>query len=118
MSKAALTRLRSDLGSPTFTWKSSEVPCVPQTVGIGTTVTIGGFDVSVQATLRVELSEFRSADSTIITTDSTVYTSDNDKPRPVTGKTLVFRGATFKIGRASVSPCNSYVSLELIDRNA
>lgn len=118
MSKAALTRLRSDLDSPTFTWKGTEVPCVPQTVGVLAVVSLGGFEMQVQATLRVELSEFLSADSTLISADSTLYTDDDDRPRPVTGKTLVFRGRTYKVGRVAVSPCNSYASLDLVDRNA
>jgi len=117
-SQGALASMRRDLGAPTFTWKTKEVPCVPQTVGNLAVVALGGFDVQIQATLRVDAREFKTVDSTLILTDSTLYTSDNDLPTPVSGKPVTFRGAEYKIARVSVSPCRSYYSLELIDRNA
>lgn len=116
--RAALSQLRDDLDSPTFLWKGKAVPCVPQTVGNLATVAVGGFDVAITATLRVDAREFLTVDSTLKTVDSTLYTSDDDRPVPVSGKRLTFRGQEYKVGRASVSPCASYYSLDLVDRNA
>ena len=117
-SRASLAKLRGLLDSPTFTWKGKEVPCVPQTAGNLAVVALGGFDVQITLTLRVDAREFLTADSTLVTVDSEVYTSDNQTPTPVSGKPVTFRGHYYKIARASLSPCRSYFSLELIDRNA
>lgn len=116
--RAGLGSLRQDLDNPTFTWHGKDVPCVPQTIGNLAVVALGGFDIQISATLRVDAREFLTADSTLVTVDSTLYSADNDTPTPVSGKRLTFRGKEYKVGRASVSPCASYYSLDLVDRNA
>ena len=116
--RGALASLRDSLDSPTFTWRGKSVPCVPSTVGNQAVVALGGFDVQITLTLRVDTREFMSADSTLVTVDSDVYTVDNDTPTPVSGKAITFRGQAYKIATARRSPCKGYISLELIDRNA
>ena len=116
--RSGLASLRTDLGSPVFTWKDKDIPCVPQSAGELNSVTLGGFERQVSITLRVDSREFRSADSSLITIDSELYTSDDDTPRPVSGKRLTFRGKEYKVGRATVSPCQGFISLDLLDRNA
>ena len=106
--RGALASLRGDLGSPTFTWRGKDVPCVPSTVGNQAVVALGGFDVQITLTLRVDMREFLTADSTLVTVDSDVYTVDNDMKTPVSGKSVVFRGESYKIATAKRSPCGGY----------
>lgn len=117
MSKAALRRLRGDLGSPTFTWRGASIPCVPNTLGIGAAIGTGGHDVTVTLNLYVDRVEFLSVDSTLITVDSELYTSDNDVPTPMSGKTILYIGATYRIISARFSPCQSFLVLVCGDEN-
>lgn len=118
MTRAGLSSLRTLLDSPTFTWRSAAVPCVPNTLGIGSIVADGGYDMTVSLTLFVDREEFLTADSTLVTMDSELYTMDNDRPTPVTGKTIVYQGATRRILKTSFSPDGVYVILMCADANA
>ena len=53
MTKAGLSSLRTLLDSPTFTWRSVAVPCVPNTLGIGSIVADGGYDMTVSLLLCI-----------------------------------------------------------------
>ena len=116
--RSALLTLRGDLGSPVFTWRDVDVPCVPNTLGIGTIIAAGGYEESVSLTLYVDRSEFLTADSTLVTIDSELYTVDSDVPTPVTGKTVVYLGATRRIMRTAQSADGAYIVLMLADANA
>lgn len=118
MTRAGLSSLRTLLDSPTFTWRSVAVPCVPNTLGIGSIVADGGYDMTVSLTLFVDREEFLTADSTLITMDSELYTMDDDRPTPVTGKTIIYQGATRRILKTSFSPDGVYVILMCADANA
>lgn len=118
LSRRALSLLRDQLGSPTFTWKGSEIPCVPNTLGTTANVAVGGFDVAISFVLHVDTQEFFSADTSAVTIDGDVYTADDDRPTPVSGKLCGYRGKTYRINSAKLSPCASFIVLELMDRNA
>jgi hypothetical protein len=118
LTKAALTRLRGDLDSPVFTWKGVEVPCVPNTLGVGSIIAAGGFEMTVGLSLYVDRDEFFSVDSTLVSVDSELYTSDNDLPTPMSGKTVIYHGATYRIGTARFSPCQTFLVLLMGDANA
>ncbi len=118
MTRASLTSLRGLLGSPTFTWKGSAVPCVPNTLGIGSIVSDGGYEMTVSLTLFVIRSEFLSVDSTLVTVDSQLYTMDNDLPTPVTGKTIAYQGTTRRILKTMQTADGACIILMLADANA
>src|SRR5687768_10786367 len=101
-----------------FTWKGAEVPCVPGMIGRSAVAVPGGFEVMVQASILVDRDEFFSADDTLTTVDSELVTMDNNKPHPVAGRTLIYRGKTYKILTALASPCLSYYKLDLGDKNS
>ncbi len=102
-----------------FTWKNTAViPCVPSTLERGQVIVSGGSEVTVRLTLNVRLSQFVSADSTIITADSELYTADSDRPRPVAGQTLLYYGRSYRIASAKIAAGLSHVSLVLIDANS
>lgn len=117
MTKGALAMLRGDLGQPTFTWKNAEIPCVPNSLSVGSTLSIGGFDMTVTLALFVTRDNFLSVDSTLISVDSEAYTVDNDKPVPMSGKTVVFRGGTYRIVTTKFTPDNEALTIYLGDKN-
>lgn len=118
MTRASLTRLRGLLDSPTFTWRGAEVPCVPNTLGVGSIVADGGYEMTVSMTLYVDRREFVTADSTLITIDSELYTMDNDRPTPVTGKLITYQGAQRRIAKTMQTADGACVVLMLADANA
>ena len=118
MTRSALASLRGDLESPVFTWKGAEIPCVPNSLGVGSIVEAGGFEMAVTLSLHVDRREFFSADSTLWFADSDLMTMDNDKPTPVTGKTLVYKGATYRIIRTTKTADGASIGLLCGDRNA
>ena len=91
---------------------------MPNTLGAGTIVAMGGFDESVSLTLHVDMEQFTTIDSTLITMDSTLYTMDEGHTRPVSGRTLIYRGKTMRILRTSVTPDAASVAIFCGDVNA
>ena len=117
LTKAALTRLRGDLDSPTFTWREASIPCVPNTLGIGSVIAVGGYEMTVGLSLYVDRAEFMSVDSTLISVDSELYTSDNDLPTPMSGKKITYRGTVYRIITARFSACQTFLVLTCGDQN-
>lgn len=118
LSRGGLSLLRGQLNSPTFTWKNAEIPCVPSTLGTSPQVALGGFDVQVSFMLHVDTQEFFSVDTSAISIDGDIYTADDDRPKPVAGKLCGYRGKTYRIQSAKLSPCGSFIVLTLMDKNA
>lgn len=118
LTKAALTRLRGDLDSPVFTWKGAEIPCVPNMLGVGSIVAAGGYEMTTGLSLYVDRAEFLTVDSTLVSVDSELCTSDSNVPTPMSGKTVVYQGATYRIGTARFSPCGTFLVLLMGDKNA
>jgi hypothetical protein len=118
MTRDALRMLRADLESPTFTWKGAEIPCVPNSLGVGSVVEAGGYEMTVTLALHVDRREFFTADSTLWLSDSDLMTMDNDKPTPVSGRTLQYLGQTYRIIRTTKTPDGASIGLICGDRNA
>lgn len=116
--RGALAGLRADLESPTFTWRNASVPCVPNTLGIGSIVSDGGYEMTVSLTLFVDRDEFLSVDSTLITMDSELYTMDDDRPTPVTGKLITYQGAERRIAKTMQTADGACIILMCADVNA
>ena len=102
----------------TFTWKGAEVPCVPNLLNRGALVVSGGHEATVGFTLVVRKSNFLSVDTTLYTADTELFTMDNNKPHPVAGRSLDFRGKNYKILTATEDPSRAYYKLDLADRNS
>ncbi len=116
-----LRRMENEIGSgtsPTFTWKGVEVACVPTRSERGIEISNRGNMVEISLTLIVRRDHFLTADSTLITVDSELYTSDNLTPRPVAGRTLVFRGVTYRIITAKEVAPQSHYELTLADSHS
>lgn len=102
----------------TFTWKGAEIPCVPDQLNRGAVVVSGGHELTVGFTLRVRRDNFQSADDTLTTVDSELVTMDSNVPHPVAGRTLTFRGKSYKILTATEDSSRAYYKLDLGDRNS
>lgn len=100
-----------------FTWKAIGIPCIANTISRGTVVTLGGFEAEIRFTLIVRRDNFFSADDTLITVDTELFTADDDRPHPVAGRTLIFRGWTYRILRAAEAPGRGHYALDLGDPN-
>jgi hypothetical protein len=93
----------SSQGSPMFVWRKTatspgvSVPCTGNTYARTTVLDEGGFQVEADAKLYVLKTHFLTADSTLVTIDSQLMTMDNDTPRPVTGRTVVYSGRVMRI---------------------
>lgn len=116
----ALSRLRSDLGGPTFGFNGRAVPCVPNTLSIGSTVAIGGYEIAVSLSIYVDRTEFAGAltvDTELITVDSEIYTVDADGTQPVSGRTLTYQGNAYRIVSARFDASQRYMVLMCADPN-
>jgi hypothetical protein len=102
----------------TFTWKGAEIPCVPNQLNRGTVVVSGGFEAVVGFTLNVRRSNFLSADDTLTTVDGELWSADANRPHPVAGRTLTFRGKSYKILTATEDSSRAYYKLDLADRHS
>ncbi len=116
--RSALSGLRADLDSPTFTWREASVPCVPNTLGIGSIVSDGGYEMTVSLTLFVDRTEFLSVDSTLVSIDSELYTMDDDRPTPVTGKVITHQGTERRIAKTMQTADGACIILMCADVNA
>ena len=103
------------MGSETFTWKNAEVPCTATSIRKGLEIEIEGNLLTTDCTLFVRRNRFLTADNTIITVDSDLYTVDSDLPTPVAGRTLIFRGHTYRIITARESGPRSHFELSVAD---
>ena len=112
---AGLTEMESLTGSQTFTWKGVEVVCVPSSLRVGQTIGVGGHEEEITLTLFVRRAHFVTADSTLITVDSNLYTMDSHMPTPVAGRTLAFRGVTYRILAAREPAARAHLELDLGD---
>ena len=108
----------ADLGAPTFTWKNVEVECVPNQLNKGVEIGAGGAEMTIGFTLVVKRNNFLSADDTIQTVDSELITSDNGRPHPVRGMSLIFRGRSYKILMATEDSSRAYYKLDLANKHS
>lgn len=68
--------LQGAMGNPSFIWQGQLVRCLPAAITDTNSVISGGFQDNVQARILVKLSDWRLADSTLVTVDATVWSAD------------------------------------------
>ena len=114
-STAAHKTLRGIMGKPSFLWKNRAIACTPSTLSESNAIAMGGVEETVTLTLYCLMSEFRSvvtADSTLLTIDSELFTMDLDGQRkPVVGRKVTFAGSDHRVMSTRVLPCRSVLVL-------
>lgn len=68
--------LQGAMGNPSFLWQGQLVRCLPAAITDTNSVISGGFQDNVQARILVKFSDWRLADSTLVTVDATVWSAD------------------------------------------
>ena len=102
------------IGEPTFIWKGSVVPCIPANVQDANSVMPGGFQDDVQFRLLVKVEDWMFADSTIILVDDTVMTlGEDEKPKPIIGRTLTYKGRLYRITGVRQDPSGGFYQINL-----
>jgi len=96
-----------------FVWNGASVACVPSTVREENKPQFGGFDDLGAVRLTVRLSDWFSADSTLVTADSTLYTSDSDGRRPVIGRKVEYQAETYRITAVTIHHGKAAYTLRL-----
>lgn len=132
--------LQSAMGNPSFLWQGELVRCIPASITDANSVISGGFQDNVQVRLLVRLSDWRLADSTLVTVDATVWSADVGtnaarltqedgnlvlqentdrllltfgKMIPVVGRTVTYDGRSLRILSAKRDGTGAYYVLEL-----
>jgi hypothetical protein len=106
-------------GDAVFLWTNSEgtqveVDCVPSSDRESNIPIAGGFQDESGFTLAVLLSDWITADSTVVTVDSTLFTADsNGRQHPVAGRKIIFRGKRWTIESVNLAACGSHYDLTL-----
>ncbi len=115
--EAALIQMEADTGYQTFTWHGLEVLCIPTGLDSGLSIGVGPKGEESTGRLVVRRSAFLTIDTTLVTIDSDLYTLDDDRPTPVAGKKLIFRGQTRRILSAKEDGSRGHYTLELAAAN-
>lgn len=116
--EGSFSTMNRHLKAPAFTWKGKDIACVPDNSMTGMEFQVGGSIYTIKQVLRARLASWATADSTLVTVDSDLFTVDGDRPIPVSGKILSFRGKTYRVLRAGVDPSDTFVTLTLCDPNS
>lgn len=112
--EAAIDELSEELGS-SFTWTNGTTACVPTMERHGSTLMVGGFEVSIQLSLYVKLSlmpdGLLASSSQLITVTESIADTGG---RPRLGNRLT-RGRSYRVGAIEKSSCGSYWVLDLVN---
>lgn len=108
----------ADLPTPTFTWKTVEIDCIPMMSNAGAVDMEGGIEASFSCSLIVRIRDFLSADSTLVTTDSDIYTVDSGVPLPLVGKLVTFRQKSQRILMTSIDASSAFMKITLGNPNS
>jgi hypothetical protein len=74
----------------------------------------GGFQDDVQFRLLVKVEDWMFADSTIILVDDTVMTlGEDEKPKPIIGRTLTYKGRLYRITGVRQDPSGGFYQINL-----
>lgn len=110
---SGLEELEDLTGNETFTWNNAEVLCVARSL-LGTNAwEVGGLADNSTERLYVWREQFLTADSSLVTVDTELFTADSDMPHPVAGRTLTFRGKAWRINAAREAGTRSHYELDL-----
>lgn len=132
--------LQGAMGNPSFIWQGQLVRCLPAAITDTNSVISGGFQDNVQARILVKFSDWRLADSTLVTVDATVWSADvgSNADRllqengglllqentdrilisfgrmiPVVGRVVTYDGRQLRIMSAKRDGSGAYYALEL-----
>jgi hypothetical protein len=132
--------LQGAMGNPSFIWQGQLVRCLPAAITDTNSVISGGFQDNVQARILVKFSDWRLADSTLVTVDATVWSADVGsnadrllqengslllqentdrilisfgKMIPVVGRLVTYDGRQLRIMSAKRDGSGAYYALEL-----
>lgn len=117
--RAALEALKPLTNNTSFTWtlgdgSTAQVVCVPSSEREANSPISGGFDDTGGVTLYVQFSDWLTADSTLVSVDSTLWTADNDgNQRPVVGRKVTFQGTVYRIVSCVTAAPGSHYELTL-----
>lgn len=101
------------IGEPTFLWKGAAVDCMPANVQDANSVVAGGFQDDVQFRLLVKIQDWLSADSALVLIDDTVQVLDNERPKPIIGRTLTYKGRIYRITGVRQDPSGGFYQINL-----
>lgn len=101
------------IGEPTFLWKGAAVDCIPANVQDANSVVAGGFQDDVQFRLLVKIQDWRAADSSIVLVDDTVAVLDDERPKPIIGRTLTYKGRLYRIVGVRQDPSGGFYQINL-----
>lgn len=132
--------LQQALGNPSFIWQGTTVRCLPAAITDLNAVISGGFQDNVSARILVKYEDWRLADSTLVTVDSTLFSVDAGsaadrllqesgslilqentdrmlltfgKMIPVVGRTITYDGRVLRIVSARRDASGGYYTLDL-----
>ena len=117
--RAALEALKCYTNNVSFTWTradgtTAQVTCVPSGEREANAPIVGGFDDLASLTLYVQFSDWLTADSTLVSVDSTLWTADNEgNQRPVTGRKVTYQTRTYRIIACTNAAPGSHYELTL-----
>jgi hypothetical protein len=89
------------------------LPCAPNTQTISNRLDVGPLIEDTDITVFIRKGHFVTADNTIITVDTDLFTADNASPRPRAGKICEFRGQEWRILLVHEDPSGAYLKLHL-----
>lgn len=101
------------IGEPTFLWKGAAVDCIPANVQDANSVVAGGFQDDVQFRLLVKIQDWLAADSSIVLVDDTVAVLDDERPKPIIGRTLTYKGRLYRIVGVRQDPSCGFYQINL-----
>ena len=119
--ESGLESLEDDLGSATFTFSGAAYPCILGTESRGSVLEMGGFAADVDLIILVRVSQLPEAvtvDTTGITVDSTLITSDNDTATIRVGNTgTTSNGGTrvYRVSQKRLAPGGGHYEIGLVD---
>ncbi len=135
-----MTVLQGALGNPAFIWQGQLVRCLPAAINDLNTVVNGGFQDNVSCRLLVKYEDWRIADSTLVTVDTSLFAVDAGsnaerllqesgglllqentdrilltfgKMIPVVGRTLTYDGRSLRIVSAKRDASGGFYVLDL-----
>lgn len=101
------------IGEPTFLWKSAAVDCIPASVNDSNSVVPGGMQDDVQMRLLVKIQDWIASDSSIVLIDDTVAVMDDERPKPIIGRTLTYKGRLYRIVGVRQDPSGGFYQINL-----
>lgn len=101
------------IGDPTFLWNGAAVDCIPANVQDANSVVAGGFQDDVQFRLLVKIQDWLAADSSIVLIDDTVAVLDDERPKPIIGRTLTYKGRLYRITGVRQDPSGGFYQINL-----